>query len=211
LAATITIIGCGPGSPDYITHEAAAAAESAGVIFGHRRLLELFPSSRAHRVEIKGNIDEELQSIEERLCYGPVAILVSGDPGVFSFSRNVVEKFGRSSCRVIPGISSVQVAFSRLGLDWTNSRIISAHKKDPDPEILENLSGVDRIAVLAGRPASMKWIVLLAQDLGSGYRYFVFQNLTLPDERVFEASIDGLYGLVAPSRTIVLIIKDGLL
>jgi hypothetical protein len=71
--------------------------------------------------------------------------------------------------------------------------------------------GVDRIAVLAGRPASMKWIARLAHDLGPGNRYIVFQNLTLPDERVFEASIDELYRLHAPSRTIVLIIKDCLL
>ena len=61
-----------------------------------------------------------------------VAVLVSGDPGLYSLAQNVVRRFGREHCEVVPAVSSVQVAFARLGLDWADARILSAHGRTPD-------------------------------------------------------------------------------
>ena len=46
-------------------------------------------------------------SIEQRTDCKNIAVLVTGDPGIFSLARLVIERFGREQCRVIPGISSI--------------------------------------------------------------------------------------------------------
>ncbi|KKK60603.1 hypothetical protein LCGC14_3022700, partial [marine sediment metagenome] len=60
-----------------------------------------------------------------------VAVLVSGDPGLFSLSKSVLTRLGHDRCTVIPAVSSLQVAFAKTGLDWQDAKIISAHHKLP--------------------------------------------------------------------------------
>ena len=45
----IVIVGCGPGSPDYLTAAAIRAVQEAEVLVGARRLLELFPAHPGER------------------------------------------------------------------------------------------------------------------------------------------------------------------
>lgn len=128
----ITIIGCGPGSPDHITPAAVDAARSAEVLIGTDRLLHFFTDADAEKIPVGSAVEETLDRVGERFGHKQIAVLVSGDPGLFSLARLVIQRFGREHCRVIPGVSSVQVAFARLGLDWGDAIILSAHKQDPD-------------------------------------------------------------------------------
>jgi precorrin-6B methylase 1 len=120
----------------------------------------------------------------------------------------VVAQFGRESCLVIPGVSSVQVAFARLGLDWADARIISAHKQNPEPAIEETLRDENKLAILAGRDAALVWISNLLRKLGTGYGIFVCENLTLDNERIRKVAAEELPLLRAGSSTVVLIIRD---
>ena len=76
-----------------------------------------------------GQVSSRIESLRPE---GPVTVLVSGDPGFFSLAKLVLRRFGRENCRIVPGISSVHVAFSRICLDWADAKIISAHVSDPD-------------------------------------------------------------------------------
>ena len=77
-------------------------------------------------------------------------MLVGGDPGLYSLAQRVVRRFGREQCEVVPAVSSVQVAFSRLGIDWADARILSAHGRTPDATAAD-LQRIDKIAVLVKR------------------------------------------------------------
>lgn len=72
-----------------------------------------------------------------------------GDPGLASLAKLVLRRFGLHACEVLPGISSVQVAFARLGLDWLDARILSAHARLP-LAVLGELSDYAKLAILAG-------------------------------------------------------------
>jgi cobalt-precorrin-7 (C5)-methyltransferase len=204
----IVIVGCGPGSPEYLTPAAAKAVYAANVLVGAQRLLDLFQDACADRIVVSGGLDEILDRIEA-LQNRSVAVLVTGDPGLFSFARLVVERFGRERCRIIPGISSVQVAFARIGLDWADARIVSAHKQDPEDDV--TLRTAEKIAVLGGREGSLKWIAAHLPPLEGAFRVFVCEDLTMDDEKVAEVTVEKLAMLRASSRTIVLIIKRSLL
>ncbi|MBI5249779.1 MAG: precorrin-6y C5,15-methyltransferase (decarboxylating) subunit CbiE [Desulfomonile tiedjei] len=206
----IAIVGCGPGSPDYLTPAAEKAVEQADVLVGAKRLLALFSNSSAVRIEVNSGIEETLQRMEETEKEKRIAVLVTGDPGIFSLGRRVIKRFGRENCRVIPGISSVHAAFAAIGVDWADAWIISAHKEDPDS--VPPIAHWDKIAILGGRETSLQWIAAhLPADSVEERRVFVCENLTLDDERIIEIRASDLGGLKAASRTVVLIMKKSLI
>jgi precorrin-6y C5,15-methyltransferase (decarboxylating) CbiE subunit len=206
-----TIIGCGPGSEDYLTPAACRAVEHASVIVGTKRLLELFPKSPAEKVAVGARIEEVLDLVALRQDSDSIVFLVTGDPGIFSLSKLVVKRFGRDSCEVIPGISSVQAAFAKLALDWADARIISAHKENPSDQEWSSVGASDKIAVLAGRKAALEWLAAAVPELEGRRRIFVCEDLTLASEKVYETTAKELADVELSSRTIILIIKSEIL
>lgn len=201
----ISIIGCGPGSPDYLAPVARDAAIAAEVMVGTERLLDLFPGVSAERIACGTGLEEILDHIEANLDRKRIAVLVTGDPGLHSLARLVIARFGRDRCRVIPGISSIQTAFARVGLDWGDARIISAHKQDPEPD--PSWARADKIAVLCGRAGSLRWIAKKLLPLLGDRLVFVCENLTMEDETVREVTADELAERIGSSHTVVLIMK----
>jgi len=181
----------------------------AEVLVGSGRLLELFPSVRAERIFLGSAVEETLSVIEARAERQSVAVLVTGDPGLFSLSRLVLRRFGRDRCRIISGVSSVQAAFAALGVDWADARIISAHKKDP--ELDSSWAEAKKIAVLGGRESSLQWIAQTLLPTLGDCRVFVCENLTMEDEQVREIDPRRLVELSVSSRTVVLILKKSVL
>ena len=207
----IIIVGCGPGAVDCITPAAEAAAGKADVLIVSQRLKDLFPKCPAERIDSGTDVAGILDTIASRRDDGwQVVLLATGDPGIFSLAKPVIRRFGRENCEVIPGISSIQVAFARLGLDWQDARIISAHSSEPEMTAAD-LRPAGKIAVLGGRETALAWIAMLLRDLGSGRRVFLCEDLTLPGERIREIDPTDLAGLPVSSRAIVLIIQGELL
>jgi precorrin-6y C5,15-methyltransferase (decarboxylating) CbiE subunit len=204
--AEIIIIGCGPGSPDYLTPMARKTALEADVLIGSPKLIKLFPESTAERIEVTRSL-VAVDHIRSRMGKAKkIAVLVSGDPGISSMAKPVIRNFGAENCRVIPGISSVQFAFAKVGLEWSSARIITAHKSDPSEDITE-IARENKVAVLAGRQGALVWISRLADAMGDNLDVFVCENLSMPDEKISKLTPAELKGYVAPSMTIVLLIK----
>jgi precorrin-6y C5,15-methyltransferase (decarboxylating) CbiE subunit len=205
------VVGCGPGSPEYLAEAARRAVAEAEVLFGDRRLLDLFPNHPGAKVPLSGRLQTAPGEIAAMARAGKrVAVLVSGDPGLFSFARNVLAAVGPENCEVLPGISSVQVAFARLGLDWADVRLVSAHGRTPDVAI-EDLGRSDKIAVLAGSREAMVWAAAAAEHLRQSHAAWLCEDLTLPTERVRQVPAEELARLEASSLSIVLLIRNLLL
>ena len=116
----IVIVGCGPGSPDYLTAAAIRAVQEAEILVGARRLLELFHDHPGERIIMEAHTEKVLAAIADRPDK-KMAVLVTGDPGLASLARPILKRFGRNRCRVIPGVSSLQAAFARLGwIGWAS-------------------------------------------------------------------------------------------
>jgi cobalt-precorrin-7 (C5)-methyltransferase len=207
----IIIVGCGPGAEDYITPAAAAAAGKADVLIVSLRLKDLFPAIAAERIDSAIGIDATLDAIAARRDAGlQVVLLATGDPGIASLALPVIRRFGRNNCEVIPGISSIQVAFARLALDWQDARIVSAHSRDPEVSAAE-LREAGKLAILGGREGSLRWAAELIAELGDGRRVFLCEDLTLPGEKISEIRGGGLTDRPVSTRAIVLIIKKEVL
>jgi len=203
----IIIVGCGPGAEDYITPAAQAAAGKADVLIVSRRLKDLFPECPAERIDSGTDVAGILDTMASRRNDGrQVVLLATGDPGIASLAQPVIRRFGRENCEVIPGISSVQVAFARLGLGWQDARIVTAHSRDPEVSAAD-LREAKKIAILGGRPEALTWTAGLIAEMGGDRRVFVCENLTLPGEQVRKVSANELTTLPVSKRAIILIIK----
>ncbi|MBE0557345.1 MAG: precorrin-6y C5,15-methyltransferase (decarboxylating) subunit CbiE [Proteobacteria bacterium] len=207
----IIIVGCGPGAESYITPAAREAAHKADVLIVSRRLQDLFPEIAAERIDSGIDVDGTIDIMAARRDAGlQVVLLATGDPGIASLAQPVVRYFGRENCEVIPGISSVQVAFARLGVGWEDARIVSAHSRDPE-ESAADLLDADKLAILGGREGSLHWTAGLIPQLGGGRRVFLCEELTLPEEKVREVQPNELTEVPVSSRAIILVIKEELL
>ncbi len=204
-APKITIVGCGPGSADYLTPAAAKAVAQAEVVLGSKRLLGLFDEDESPRIELPARVDPALELIAGHAAERRVAVLVSGSPGLFSLAKAVVGRFGREHCRIIPAVSSVQVAFARLGLDWADARILSAHGSLPEVTA-EELAGCPKIAVLAGTEQAVRWVCDVARELQESHQLFVCENLTLDNEQVRSVDPEEFEGLRPDSLTIMVLV-----
>jgi cobalt-precorrin-7 (C5)-methyltransferase len=202
----ILIVGCGPGAPDFLTPAARKAIAGAEVLVGASHLLDLFPKHPAERIRVQADIPKILEEIAVRLHRRKIAVLVTGDPGLYSLAQPVLKRFGRESCEVIPGISSLQVAFARLGLDWVNARIIDAHDEKPEMDSAF-LAQAEKIAIFAGRAEAIQWVAHLVGTIGEGWTIYVCEDLTLEGEKIGEVKAEDLRNLVVSSRTIVLLVK----
>lgn len=202
----ITIVGCGPGARECVTLEALEAVRQADMLIGAQRLLDLFPEASGSRIVARGSIDEVSAAISKNQGQR-IAVLVTGDPGIASLARLILERFGRDVCRVIPGVSAVQVAFARLGLDWTGARILSAHGGLPRTDFT-TLRAEDRIAILTGSPDASAWAASLAEFLGSSWKVFLAENLTLPGEAVREISPAELRRTPCAGLSILILLRS---
>ena len=209
-APYIRIVGCGPGSLEHFTASAIDAVAQAGLLVGAERLLALFPDHPAKRISVGADIDSVLDEIGTYLGHLRIVVLVTGDPGLCSLAQPVIKHFGREACEVIPGISSIQVAFARMGLDWLNARVIDAHSGVPRIDPL-SLAGEEKIAVLPGHSASKAWVIDLIRTVSHTHRVYICQDLTLENEHIRRIESHEKGTMDFSLRTILLCIKEGVL
>ena len=120
----VTVIGC-DGRP--LAPEAADALARAERVIGAPRHLRVVPvPPHAEPIKLR-HLDETLDAISTHP--GPTVVLASGDPGFFGIVRALRAR--GITPNVIPAVSSVADAFARIGLDWDDALVVSAHGRDP--------------------------------------------------------------------------------
>lgn len=146
LVYPITVVGTGPGGRDYLIPAAVAAVENADVVVGSRSALAHFPSAGRERRLIGRDLEEVLDFIDGARHDKKVCVLLSGDPCFYSLLPRLQECFGAKNLKVIPGISSLQLACARLGIAWNELFLASVHGRG-DAQLADACS-YPRVAVL---------------------------------------------------------------
>jgi cobalt-precorrin-7 (C5)-methyltransferase len=198
------IAGCGPGARLHVSAAVEQVIAQAAVLAGAARLLDLFPESEATRVPLGRSLDAWLDQLVAQ-SENPVVVLVSGDPGVSSLATRVQRRLGRSSCQLIPGISSVQFACARIGISWTDAAIINAHGAVPNAAASE-LCSRDPWVVLMGARGAEAFVAKLAES--GKRRCFICEDLSLQTERVELITSGELAQLPQHPRRIVVLTRE---
>jgi precorrin-6B C5,15-methyltransferase / cobalt-precorrin-6B C5,C15-methyltransferase len=190
----ITVIGRdgGPLAPGALSRVAAATL----VVGASRHLADGVPDG-AERL-VLGDLDAALGRLAGHS--GDAVVFASGDPGFFGITRAL----RRAGLRfeVLPAVSSIAVAFARLGLSWDDAVVVSAHGTAGGRGLRRAVNvcrAHPKVAVLTGPGAG-------PADLAAalpGRRIVVAARLGAPGERI------GVYsGEAWPDPNVVLVLSE---
>lgn len=211
LGNNVAIIGCGPGNISCMTLGAIKRIQEADVIVGSRRLLNLFSEVRAEKFVLGKNYRALLTKIERLSVRKKVVVLVSGDPGFFSYAKLVVTRLGREKCDIIPGISSIQLAFASIGSHWNDAHFVSLHGRRTELEnLVETVKTHDKVAVLNDISVSPKIVCHAMQKGGvKGKKVYLCENLSLENENVREYDLASLSKARSDSMNVMIFVSEG--
>ena len=169
----VTVIGC-DGRP--AGSDAAEALAEARTVIGAPRHLRVAPvPPHAEPIELR-HLDEALDALGQH--EGPAVVLASGDPGFFGIVRALRAR--GITPRVIPAVSSVALAFARIGLDWDDALVVSAHGRDPRQALAAALAH-PKAAILTA-PGTAPG--LASELLAHGKTVYAAERLGTPQEQV---------------------------
>ncbi|MEG6522024.1 precorrin-3B C(17)-methyltransferase [Desulfotomaculum sp. 1211_IL3151] len=119
------VVGLGPGNRETFTAEALAAIEAAQVVVGYHTYLELIPDLIGHKERVttpmRGEVARAQQAVELAAGGKVVAVVSSGDPGIYGMAGLILEVAeGRVPVKIIPGITAVSAAAASLGAPLMN-------------------------------------------------------------------------------------------
>ncbi|MDC7224051.1 MAG: precorrin-6y C5,15-methyltransferase (decarboxylating) subunit CbiE [Spirochaetales bacterium] len=156
-----SIIGIGPGESPYRLPLADKVVQESDLLIGGDRHLSLFRHLGKEEISLAGRINELPQLICREAETKRVGLLVSGDPGYHSPLRLISTHFDRRSYRVIPGLSSFQLAAARSGKPWQDDLLLSLHGKEEEEwtgKVLQALESGHRAILLTDRTRTPRFI-----------------------------------------------------
>lgn len=176
----IKVIGIGPGSRDWLPPVIDEIVASCEVVFGGKRALELFPDFPGVCGVLSGRLSETIQEIRSALTEKKqVGVLVSGDPGFYSFLPMLKREFPKTEINVYPGISSMQFAFARAGLPWQEAEFHSVHGR---PLSRLPLTFQKPLAILTGGENTPQGVANYYKEHGINLKISVGNLLSYPEE-----------------------------
>lgn len=120
----LVVIGGGPGNESLMTAAGMAAIDQAEAVIADKRYMHMVkhPNSRC-----MGKLMETIEEIRGLLQNQSVAVIVSGDPLMYSLYRTLRKYIPEAEMEVIPGIGSMQMLAARMGASLENAVFLSGH------------------------------------------------------------------------------------
>jgi precorrin-2 C20-methyltransferase/precorrin-3B C17-methyltransferase len=123
-AGRVDVVGLGPGGRDWLTPQAAAVLAAADDIVGYAPYVDRVPFNprqRRHGSDNRVEAQRAEFALDLALRGRRVAVVSSGDPGVFAMASVVLEaaaadaRFAAVPVAVVPGITAAQAVASLAG------------------------------------------------------------------------------------------------
>jgi len=119
----VTVIGLGPAGPDWLTPQARSALASADDVVGYGPYVDRVPPNprqRRHPSDNRVEAERAAFALDLAKRGRHVAVVSSGDPGVFAMAAAVLEagedpQWKDVPVRVVPGLTAAQAVASRVG------------------------------------------------------------------------------------------------
>jgi len=207
-------------------------------ILSSSRLFEVFKryeefAEAEERVRVIDTVDETInfiraQNIEQKTKTShselrTIVLLASGDPLFFGIGRRVISEFGKDMVEILPDLSSIQVAFSKIKEPWDNAFFMSLHG-GPDPkkrrrleyeieDIPVLLERHKKIAILTDRennPAEIAKVLTLSPiTYDPPPVMYVCERLGYPEERITRGRPEAIAGRSFSYPNVVIILLEG--
>ncbi|MBE1491795.1 precorrin-2 C(20)-methyltransferase [Plantactinospora soyae] len=211
-AGEVTVVGLGPAGTKWLTPETAQALREAEHLVGYAPYVDRVPHRPGQHRHTSGNqveIDRARHALELALAGARVAVVSSGDPGIFAMATAVLEvattdeRFGPVPVRVLPGLTAAQAAASRIGapLGHDFAVLSLSDRLKPWAVIEQRLAGAAAadlvLALYNPASASRRWQVAAARDVLLRHRsaetpVVIARDVGRPGERISVVELSKL-------------------
>ncbi|MDP2753309.1 MAG: precorrin-6y C5,15-methyltransferase (decarboxylating) subunit CbiE [Nitrospirota bacterium] len=220
------VIGIGYKPLDEKAREVVLNSE---IVLASNRILEVFKGYEEfervkNKVKTINNVDETINFIHSELStqnskLKTIVLLASGDPMFFGIGRRAIREFGEDMVEILPDLSSIQIAFSRIKEPWDDAFLMSLHG-GPDPEKRRRLEykmediplvliRYNKIAILTDKENnSAKIAKVINSELrtqNSKLIMYVCERLGYPDEKITEGTPKEIAGMSFSEPNVVII------
>jgi len=204
----IYIIGVGSGTEDYLLPVARKEIERCDCLIGGRRALRLFQPLHKEERLLEGNFEQVIPFLLKERENKKIAVLVSGDPGLYSFLGTISQVLRKEDYVVIPGVSTVQIAFARIGERWEDAILLSLHGRKVD-DLAARVERSKKAFLFTdpGFPPEKIAAYLLEKGV-ENRRAIVMENLTYPDERIVDTDLNSLRQMEGFELSVMIIKKE---
>jgi precorrin-6Y C5,15-methyltransferase (decarboxylating) len=200
----INIIGIGPGDQGSLTQEAENAIRRSKGLLGDKRVVAPFAESGKSIVYSSnaGEIAGYLQTCDDQ---EEVSILVSGDVGFYSLTKNLLAcGEDKNKIHLICGISSLQYFCAKLQVAWDDVVTVSLHGREAN--LLAKVRKYRKVFVLTGgknTPAAVcKSLCAYGFD---SLQVSVGENLSYTNEKITTAPARDIKETVFAPLSVMLI------
>ena len=121
----VAVVGLGPAGGQWLTPQARAELADADVVIGYTTYVDRVPARRGQQrlaTDNRVEADRARHALELAAGGARVAVVSSGDPGIFAMASAVLEALDGAPAplcdvevRVVPGLSAMQAAAARVG------------------------------------------------------------------------------------------------
>ncbi|XEC96085.1 precorrin-6y C5,15-methyltransferase (decarboxylating) subunit CbiE [Paenibacillus tarimensis] len=207
----IAILGIGDDGAGGLSKACLALVNGADVLAGGERHLGFFPGFQGERIEIKGGLTETVMRLREqqRACKR-IVVLASGDPMFYGIAGFLVKKMGREAVAIYPNLSSLQLAFARMGDSWQDAALESVHGRTLQG-LAQRIDGKAKVALLTDDVNTPAAIANYLLRFGmTEYEAFVAENLGGEEERSGFYSLETMAeGVYSPLNVVILRHRQG--
>lgn len=189
----MNIVGIGPGSKEYLTLGAIEIIENSDVLVGSARSLELFSNADAEKIPLEPrDIPKTVKKAVSYLDDGfKVTVLSTGDPGFSGMLKTIQKLSPNTKVEVTPGISSIQLAASKLQIPWDSANLITIHGgKEPTDDLLERIDNNVPNILLPNRHIDELATYLIDHGFSPEHEITICEKLSYPDEQIVTVTLD---------------------
>ncbi len=190
--AKVYIIGVAPGGESSLLPETHRLVNDAEIVFGGKRLLDMFPSLGGQKIILKNNLDETADLIKANLGHKRIVVLASGDPDFYGIARYLTGKLGQDAFEIIPNVSAMQLAFARIKESWDDAILASVHSRSIE-DIIDMVRSSCKIGIFTDDKHTPGKIAGVLQEHGiDNCRAYVCQDLGSEQENIVATDLYSL-------------------
>lgn len=225
----VYVVGVGPGSGLYLTRAAEEIIDKAQLLIGGTRNIEFIRTSLGLKegqdtFVLGSDLASMMDQIEKNLDKD-IVVLASGDPSIYGIADYINRTMSRQedpatetnripsqrdsiqdkeNLVIVPGISSIQYAFSVFKIPMNDLYITSSHGRQPDYDFIFMH---DKLALVTDSKIGPRQIAQEVKDRGLDYSFYVGENLSYHNQRLTVGNADDILARDSYGMCLVILIR----
>lgn len=136
-----------------------------------------------------------------------VVVLAAGDPLFYGTAQFLCDRIGKAKIRVIPNVSTMQLAFARVKENWDEAYLTDLGNQSIN-QVVQKIRSAERVGLFT---TSENTPQLLASTLLAAridyFTAYVCENLGSPDERVTSGSLEEIADQQFDTLNVMILIR----